>query len=74
MVLTGHYDKVMPLNILVDFLVRAVLANDTDEAIRLGILETDPEDFALCDFVCPCKLEIQEIIRKGLDMIEEEGI
>ena len=74
MVLTGYYDKVMPLNIMVDFLVRAVLAKDTDEAIRLGILETEPEDFALCDFICPSKMEIQEIIAKGLEMIEEEGI
>ncbi|MFC1496886.1 Na(+)-translocating NADH-quinone reductase subunit A [Verrucomicrobiota bacterium] len=74
MVLTGHYDKIMPLNIMVDFLVRAVLAKDTDEAISLGILETDPEDFALCEFICPSKMELQDIIRKGLADIEEEGI
>ena len=74
MVLTGHYDKVMPLNIMVDFLVRAVLAGDTEEAIKLGILETDPEDFALCDFICPSKTELQETIRQGLADIEEEGI
>lgn len=74
MVLTGYYDRVMPLNIMVDYLVRAVLANDTDEAIKLGILETDPEDFALCDFICPSKTEVQAIIRQGLDAIEEEGI
>jgi len=74
MVLSGNYDKVMPLNILVDYLVRAVLANDTDEAISLGILETAPEDFALCDFICPSKIEVQEIIRDGLNQIKEEGI
>jgi Na+-transporting NADH:ubiquinone oxidoreductase subunit A len=74
MVLTGNYDKVVPLNIMVDYLVRAVLAGDTDEAISLGILETAPEDFALCDFICPSKIEVQEIIRKGLRQIEEEGI
>ena len=74
LVLTGHYDRVMPLNIMVDFLVRAVLAGDTDEAISLGILETDPEDFALCDFICPSKTEVQAIIRRGLRMIQEEGI
>ena len=74
LVLTGHYDKVMPLNIMVDFLIRAVLAGDTDEAISLGILETDPEDFALCDVICPSKIEVQEIISRGLRMIEEEGI
>lgn len=74
MVLTGLYDSVMPLNIMADFLVRAVLAHDTDEAIALGILETDPEDFALCAFVCPSKMEVSHIIRQGLDEIEQEGI
>lgn len=74
MVLTGYYDRVMPLNILVDYLVRAVLARDSDEAVKLGILETDPEDYALCEFICPCKMEIQRIVRAGLDQIEEEGI
>lgn len=73
-VLSGNYDKVMPLNIMVDYLVRAVLAGDTDEAISLGILETVPEDFALCDFICPSKIEVQEIIRDGLQQIKEEGI
>ncbi|NQU40933.1 MAG: Na(+)-translocating NADH-quinone reductase subunit A [Lentisphaerae bacterium] len=74
MVLTGHYDKVMPLNIMVDYLLRAVLAGDTDESIALGILETDPEDFALCEFICPSKVNLQAIIRRGLDAIEEEGV
>lgn len=73
-VLTGNYDKVMPLNIMVDYLIRAVLANDTDEAISLGILETIPEDFALCNFICPSKIEVQDIIRDGLQQIKEEGI
>jgi Na+-transporting NADH:ubiquinone oxidoreductase subunit A len=74
MVLTGLYDKYMPMNIMVDYLVRAVLAKDTDEAIKLGILEIDPEDVALCSFACPSKVDLVGIIRKGLDLIEEEGI
>lgn len=74
LVLTGYYDKVMPLNIMVDYLIRAVLAGDNDEAISLGILETDPEDFALCEFMCPSKTKIQEIMRDGLANIEEEGL
>ena len=74
MVLTGLYDKYLPMDIMVDYLVRAVIANDTDEAIKLGILETDPEDFALCAFVCPSKTDVVGIIRRGLEMIEEEGI
>ena len=47
---------------------------ETDEAIKLGILETDPEDFALCSFACPSKVDLVGIIRKGLDLIQEEGI
>ncbi len=74
MVFTGLYDKYVPLNILVDYLVRAVLAHDTDEAISLGILETDPEDFALCSYVCPSKMDISGIIKQGLAEIEKEGI
>jgi len=74
MVLTGLYDKYMPMDIMVDYLVRAVLARDSDEAIALGLLETDPEDFALCAFVCPCKVDLCGIIRSGLDQVEKEGI
>jgi Na+-transporting NADH:ubiquinone oxidoreductase subunit A len=59
---------------MVDYLVRAVLAGDTDESISLGILETAPEDFALCEFICPSKMELQDIIRDGLAAIEEEGV
>lgn len=74
MVITGHYDKYMPLDIMVDYLVRAVLANDTEEAVALGLLETDPEDFSLCAFACPSKMDLCGIIRKGLDQVEKEGI
>ena len=74
MVLTGIYDRYLPMNIMVDFLVRAVLANDTEEAIKLGILEVDPEDFALCAMVCPSKMDIVDIIRRGLLDIQKEGI
>jgi Na+-transporting NADH:ubiquinone oxidoreductase subunit A len=74
MVLTGVYDKYMPLNIMVDYVVRAVLANDTEEAVKLGILETLPEDYALCAFACLSKMDLVGIIRKGLADIEKEGI
>lgn len=74
MVVTGWMDKHQPLNILTDFLVRAALAHDTDEMIQLGILETDPEDFALASFVDPHKTDVCGIIKKGLLEIEEEGI
>ncbi|VGO17958.1 Na(+)-translocating NADH-quinone reductase subunit A [Pontiella sulfatireligans] len=74
MVVTGWMDKYQPLNIMTDFLVRAALAHDTDEMIQLGILETDPEDFALAAFVDPHKTDVCAIIKRGLEEIEEEGI
>lgn len=74
MVLTGLYDRFVPMNIMVDYLVRAVLADDSDEAIKLGILEVDPEDFTLCAFACPSKMDLVGIMRKGLAAIEEEGL
>ncbi len=72
MVMTGLYDRYLPMRIMVDYLVRAVLAHDTDEAVKLGILETDPEDFALCSFACPSKMDVVGIIRNGLKEVEEE--
>jgi Na+-transporting NADH:ubiquinone oxidoreductase subunit A len=74
MVVTGWMDRYQPLNIMTDYMVRAALAHDTDEMIQLGILETDPEDFALASFVDPHKTDVCGIIKKGLAEIEEEGI
>jgi Na+-transporting NADH:ubiquinone oxidoreductase subunit A len=74
MVVTGWMDKYQPLNIMTDFLIRAALAHDTDEMVQLGILETDPEDFALASFVDPHKTDVCGIIKRGLEEIEEEGI
>lgn len=73
LVLTGIYDKYVPLDILVDPLSRACIAKDTEEAIALGILETDPEDFALCTFVCPSKTDFGAIVAETLDLIQQEG-
>ncbi len=74
MVVTGWMDKHQPLNIMTDFLVRAALAHDTDEMIQLGILETDPEDFALASFADPHKTDVCGIIKTGLKEVEKEGI
>lgn len=74
MVATGLYDRFVPMRIMTDFLVRAVLAHDTDEAVKLGLLEVDPEDFALPAFACPSKMDLVGIIRSGLDELEAEGL
>lgn len=63
----GHvYDAVMPLNVSTIHLVKAVLAEDYDLAATLGLLDVDSEDFALPTFICPSKIEMMEIIKKGL--------
>lgn len=72
-VLNDTYDKYTTLDIVTFFLLKAVIAGDIDEAERLGILECDPEDFALGTFACPSKVNVGAIIRRGLDVIEKEG-
>lgn len=63
----GHvYEAVMPLNISTINLVKSVMGEDYDQAAALGLLEVDSEDFALPTFICPSKIEMMEIIKKGL--------
>jgi Na+-transporting NADH:ubiquinone oxidoreductase subunit A len=69
----GSYEKVMPLDILPTHLLRALAVNDIDEAEKLGILELDEEDLALCTFVCPSKINHGENLRRTLTLIEKEG-
>ncbi|MEC8253215.1 MAG: NADH:ubiquinone reductase (Na(+)-transporting) subunit A [Planctomycetota bacterium] len=69
----GSWEKVMPLDILPTFLVRAIQAKDIEEAVKLGLLEVTEEDVALCTFVDPCKIDVGEVVRQGLDMYEEES-
>jgi len=73
MVLTGIYDKYTPLDLMVDPLSRACIAGEYEDAIAMGILETDPEDFALCSFICPSKTDFGSIISNALAEIEKEG-
>lgn len=60
------YDQVMPLKVPTMLLVKAVMAEDFELAATLGLLEVDSEDFALPTFVCPSKMEMTDIIKKGL--------
>lgn len=73
MVPIGSYEKVMPLDILPTFLLRALIVDDLEEAEALGCLELDEEDLALCTFVCPSKYEYGPILRRNLTTIEKEG-
>jgi Na+-transporting NADH:ubiquinone oxidoreductase subunit A len=73
MVPIDSYERVMPLDILPVQMLRALLVGDTDEAQRLGVLELDEEDLALCTFVCPGKYEYGPVLRERLEQIEKEG-
>lgn len=71
-IMSGEYDSVFPMDILPEFLVKAVIAFDIDKMENLGIYEVAPEDFALCEFVDTSKLPLQKIIRDGLDALMKE--
>ena len=71
-VFTGQYERVLPMNIYPIHLLKAIIVNDIDKMEQLGIYEVAEEDFALCEFVCPSKIEIQSLIREGLDVIKKE--
>ena len=72
MIMSGEYDKVFPMDIYPEYLVKAIIAGDIDRMEALGIYEVAPEDFAVAEFVCSSKLELQRIVRQGLDMLRKE--
>ena len=73
MVPVGNYEKVMPLDILPTLLLRYLLVGDSDMAQKLGCLELDEEDLALCSYVCAGKYEYGPVLRDNLTRIEKEG-
>ena len=73
MVPVGAYEKVMPLDVLPTQLLRSLIVGDTEMAQKLGALELDEEDLALCTYVCPGKYEYGPILRDNLARIEKEG-
>lgn len=73
MVPVGIYERVMPMDILPTQLLRSLLVSDTDSAQKLGCLELDEEDLALCAFVCPGKYDYGPALRSNLEQIEKEG-
>ena len=71
-VITGQYEKVLPMDIYPVQLIKAIMIKDIDLMENLGIYEVDEEDFALCEVICTSKMEVQSIIREGLDLIRKE--
>ncbi|NEW84896.1 MAG: NADH:ubiquinone reductase (Na(+)-transporting) subunit A, partial [Mariniphaga sp.] len=73
-VLSGEYEKVLPMDILPVYLIKAILANDIDAMEQLGIYEVIEEDLALCEYICTSKIKVQSVLRKGINsMIKELG-
>ncbi len=72
MIMSNEYDSVFPMDIMPEYLLKALIAFDIDKMENLGIYEVAPEDFALCEFVDTSKLEIQKIVRQGLDVLYKE--
>ena len=72
-VMTGEYEKVLPMDIYPTQLIKACMIEDVELMENLGIYEVSPEDLALCEFVCTSKIEVQSIIRHGLDLVRKEN-
>lgn len=72
MIVSEEYDKVFPFDILPEYLLKAIMARDIEKMEQLGIYEVAPEDFALPEFVDTSKIELQKIVREGLDYLRSE--
>ena len=72
MIMSHEYDKVFPMDIYPEYLIKAIITGNIDKMEALGIYEVAPEDFALCEFVDSSKLELQRIVREGLDKLRAE--
>ena len=72
MIMSNEYDKVFPMDIYPEYLIKAIITGNIDKMEALGIYEVAPEDFALCEFVDSSKLELQRIVREGLDKLRAE--
>ncbi|MCK4920905.1 MAG: Na(+)-translocating NADH-quinone reductase subunit A [Bacteroidales bacterium] len=71
-VMSGEYEKVFPMDIMPVQLLKSILVEDIDQMEKLGIYEVAEEDMALCEFVCTSKIEVQKILREGLDVMKKE--
>lgn len=73
MIMSGEYDKVLPMDIYGEYLVKSIISGNIDRQEELGIYEVSPEDFALAEFVDSSKLPLQKIVREGLDILRKEN-
>lgn len=73
MIMSAEYERVFPMDIYPSFLVKAIITGDIDRQEALGIYEVAPEDFAVAEFIDSSKLELQRIVREGLEMLRKEN-
>ena len=71
-VVTGLYEKVLPMDIYPVYLLKSILAQDIDKMEQLGIYEVVEEDLALCEYVCPSKIDVQNIVSDGINIMLKE--
>ena len=72
-VVTGLYENYLPMDVYVSYLLKAILVKDLDKMENLGIYEVLPEDLALCEFVDPSKIDMQQIVRDGINLMIKES-
>lgn len=73
MIMSGEYDRVLPMDIFGEYLIKAIITGNIDKQEQLGIYEVSPEDFALAEFVDSSKLPLQQVVRQGLDVLRKEN-
>lgn len=71
-IMSGEYDRYMPMDIMPEYLLKAIMGRDIEKMEQLGIYEVAPEDFALGEYADTSKLEAQKTVREGLDYIRKE--
>lgn len=71
-IMSGEYDRYMPMDIMPEYLLKAIIGRDIEKMEKLGIYEVAPEDFALGEYADTSKIEAQKIVREGLDYLRKE--
>lgn len=71
-IVSNEYDKVFPMDIYPEYLIKAMIAGNLEKELELGANEVAPEDFALCEYLCTSKMPLQAIVREALDNLKKE--
>ena len=73
MIMSAEYERVFPMDIYPSYLIKAIITGNIDRQEELGIYEVAPEDFAVAEYIDSSKLELQRIVREGLDLLRKEN-